>query len=201
MKKALTIGELLVTMAIIGIIAMLVLPGFLKDYHNKLYVTHLKRVYEMIEIAINQACIDNNVSYFYQTPYATTGVKNQEFLDKYFKKAKTVNEFPFADKYVTMNTGEASELSLGTSNTYAWTKLVGGEAMAYTCSSSNACYFAVDINSNDEPNVGGRDLFRIFINASTNRVSDNYGSSICGTDNKGSGCLAKIIENNWEMNY
>ena len=38
MKKALTIGELLITMAIIGTIATLVLPGFLKDYHKKLYV-------------------------------------------------------------------------------------------------------------------------------------------------------------------
>ena len=34
MKKALTIGELLITMAIIGTIATLVLPGFLKDYHK-----------------------------------------------------------------------------------------------------------------------------------------------------------------------
>ena len=44
MKKALTIGELLITMAIIGTIATLVLPGFLKGYHKKLYVTRLMRI-------------------------------------------------------------------------------------------------------------------------------------------------------------
>ena len=87
MKKALTIGELLITMAIIGTIATLVLPGFLKDYHKKIYVARLKKSVELIENAINQACIDNNVSYFYQTPYAASNDKTsaQAFIDKYFK--------------------------------------------------------------------------------------------------------------------
>ena len=71
MRKALTIGELLVTMTIIGVIAALVLPGFLKDYHKRIYTTKLKKTYEILDNAINQACTDNNVSYFYQTPYAT----------------------------------------------------------------------------------------------------------------------------------
>ena len=47
MRKALTVGELLITMAIIGVIAMLVLPGFLKDYHNRLYTTRLNKSYEI----------------------------------------------------------------------------------------------------------------------------------------------------------
>ena len=55
MKKALTIGELLITMAIIGTIATLVLPGFLKDYHKKLYTARLKKTVEMLENAVNQA--------------------------------------------------------------------------------------------------------------------------------------------------
>ena len=64
MKKALTIGELLITMGIIGVIAMLTLPGFIQDYHKRVYTTKLKKSVEMIENAVNQACADNNVSYF-----------------------------------------------------------------------------------------------------------------------------------------
>ena len=67
MKKALTIGELLITMGIIGVIAMLTLPGFIQDYHKRVYTTKLKKSVEMIENAVNQACADNNLSYFYQT--------------------------------------------------------------------------------------------------------------------------------------
>lgn len=42
MRKALTVGELLVAMTIIGVIAVLVIPGFLTDYHKKIYTTRLK---------------------------------------------------------------------------------------------------------------------------------------------------------------
>ena len=42
MRKALTIGELLITMTVIGVIAALTLPSFMKDYHNKLFTTRLK---------------------------------------------------------------------------------------------------------------------------------------------------------------
>ena len=57
MRKALTVGELLITMAIIGVIAMLVLPGFLKDYHNRLYTTRLKKSYEQISDALERAVL------------------------------------------------------------------------------------------------------------------------------------------------
>lgn len=88
MRKALTVGELLVAMTIIGVIAVLVIPGFLTDYHKKIYTTRLKRVYEMLSEAVERSCVDSNVSYFQQTRYSMSD-KNaqQEFLDKYFKKA------------------------------------------------------------------------------------------------------------------
>ena len=44
MRKGLTIGELLVTMAIIGVIAALVIPGFLKDYHKNYIQLNCTRV-------------------------------------------------------------------------------------------------------------------------------------------------------------
>ena len=88
MRKALTIGELLITMTVIGVIAALTLPSFMKDYHNKLFTTRLKKLMKLFQIrAMEQACIDNNVSYFNQTPYAKVGAvdKQAEFLNKYFK--------------------------------------------------------------------------------------------------------------------
>ena len=69
MKKALTIGELLVTMSIVGAIAVLILPSFIESYESKVYVTKLKKAVGMIENAVTQACAANNVSYFYQTKY------------------------------------------------------------------------------------------------------------------------------------
>lgn len=201
MKKALTIGELLVTMAIIGIIATLVIPGFLKDYHNKLYVAKLKKTVETIQNAINQACVDNNVSYFEQTiytKYIKGGANQQAFLDKYFKKIGKVTSSPFGAKYRTINSDSLSTISFINSG---WAKLSSGEAISFHCSSLTYCNFRIDINSTDGPNTEGRDFFTISIDPKTNKLYDNTTSTNCTSSRYGEGCFGLLLENNWEMNY
>lgn len=203
MKKALTIGELLITMGIIGVIAMLTLPGFIQDYHKRVYTTKLKKSVEMIENAVNQACVDNNVSYFYQTPYvnaANSGKHQQDFIDKYFKKAGGINKNPFATKYQILSTGQVESTSLVDS--HGWAKLAGGEAISFFCVGSgvNFCVFRVDVNSTDGPNIGGRDYFMMRVDKRTNKIYDDAANT-CGTTKDGSGCYTKLLEDNWEMNY
>ena len=202
MKKALTIGELLITMAIIGTIATLVLPGFLKDYHKTLYTTKLKKTVETLENAVNQACIDNNVSYFSQTPYVQAGgTQQQAFIDKYFRKASSVNERPFSTNYKDLKTGTNSAMTLG-SNNHGWAKLDSGEAISFYCANGYSyCVFRVDINSTNGPNTGGRDLFAIYIKKNNNEIYDNYEASKCGETNYGYGCYARLLQDNWEMKY
>ena len=202
MKKALTIGELLITMGIIGVIAMLTLPGFIQDYHKRVYTTRLKKSVEMIENAVNQACVDNNVSYFYQTPYVNTadgGKHQQEFIDKYFKKAGGRNRNPFSEKYQILETGKLA--NNGLSSSHGWAKLAGGEALSFWCASGDYCLFRVDVNSTDGPNIGGRDYFAIYLKTKTNEVYDRYSKDQCGKNEDGYGCFAKLLEDNWEMNY
>lgn len=204
MKKALTIGELLVTMAIIGIIAMLVLPGFLKDYHKKLYVSHLKKVYEMIDSAVNQACIDSNVSYFYQTPYGqyvSGGGNQQAFIDKYFKKAAGTATNPFTGSYKLLNGSSATSPSSLVNS--GWAKLAGGEAIVFHCSADALCYFRIDINATDGPNIMGRDFFTIALDRRTNKLGNEviYPPANCTTAQFGNGCLERILQDSWEMKY
>ena len=203
MKKALTIGELLVTMAILGVIATLVLPGFLRDYHKKVYVTRLKKVTESLENAINQACSDNNVSYFSQTIYSkpSNGSNQQAFIDKYFKKVTIGNnQKPFSDKYYSIS-GASGTASLVAEHGYA--KLASGEAVSMFCGKNvSYCVFRVDVNSTDGPNIGGRDMFMISIDKATNKLYESStGSDTCTTNVLGQGCFGKLLENNWEMTY
>lgn len=202
MKKALTIGELLITMAIIGTIATLVLPGFLKDYHKKLYTARLKKTVEMLENAVNQACIDNNVSYFYQTPYAQSGngTQQQAFIEKYFKKASGMPENPFAAKYKILNTGKEQATNLVAE--HGWAKLASGEAISFYCGNGvENCVFRVDINSTDGPNIGGRDYFALFMRKNNNEIYDYYEADQCGANQYGYGCYARLLQDNWEMKY
>ena len=201
MKKALTIGELLITMAIIGIIAVLVIPGFLKDYHNKLYLSRIKKTYGIVNSAIEQACTDSGVSYFNQTEYAqpNSSTAQQNFLDKYFKVISGSSKV-FATKYEPF--GEQSESDSGVTIPTAKARLKGGEAIALTCTSSESCTFTVDTNSIDKPNTGGRDLFRFSINTKTNELIYNEDLiNQCGTDSIGTGCFESILKENWNMKY
>jgi type II secretory pathway pseudopilin PulG len=202
MKKALTIGELLVTMAILGVIATLVLPRFLKDYHKNLYVTKLKKVTESLENAMNQACVDNNVSYFVQTIYSKSsdGSNQQAFIDKYFKKVTVgKNEKPFAATYSSIS-GTSGVANLVAQHGYA--KLASGEAISLFCHETTSyCVFRVDVNSTDGPNIGGRDMFMITIDKATNKLYDNADSAKCTSKVLGEGCFGKLLEDNWEMTY
>jgi len=197
-RKAMTIGELLITMTIIGVIAVLVLPGFIKDYHNKVYLTKLKKVYEMVDTAINQACVDSSTSTFAQTKYAS-GANNQLFINTYFKKASGTNTNPFSSSYKILNTKEDKSAGVTSGDGYA--KLAGGEAVSFGCSAGDYCIVHVDVNSLNAPNIAGRDFFVMYIDKTTNEVYDINSSDKCGTDVYGSGCLSKIMEDNWEMKY
>jgi type II secretory pathway pseudopilin PulG len=201
MKKALTIGELLVTLSIIGVIATLVLPGIMKDYQNKLYITRLKKTIELIDNAVNQACIDSGVSYFYQTPYAVTDNATvwNTFLQKYFKGATLKTTNPFADSYMDISTQNSDALNFSDGDR-GFIKLADGGALAFSCESKESCTFIIDVNSTDRPNTGGRDLFTINFNPKDHSYSDSE-SSVCGTDNLGSGCYTSLIENNWDITY
>nr|QGT49852.1 hypothetical protein Melaina855_2390 [uncultured Candidatus Melainabacteria bacterium] len=193
MKKALTIGELLITMAIIGVIATLVLPGFLKDYHNKLYITNLKKTIEVFTNAIHQANIDNNVSYFNQTPYVND---LDTFADKYLKKANAPETNPFANKYTNLNGDDVTFLEDA-----KYYQLAGGEAIGIKCLNSDTCDVIIDINSKEGPNISGRDFFKLIFLPQNNSLFDPAPGYVCKTNKDGLGCYDQLILDNWEMKY
>lgn len=219
MKKALTIGELLITMAIIGVIAMLVLPGFLKDYHKKIYTAKLKKTIELVENAVNQASIDNNVSYFYQTPYPASDDKIKEFLDKYFKTVASGDNIFYSGYYSSIK--DSSSTTSGSSNKGSKlspknaVKLAGGEALSFECTvntgvaiaamNSNLCTIRIDVNATDGPNKGGRDLFVLYLDTKNNSINSRSPLSAkietCQTSALGDECYEELLKNNWIMDY
>ena len=215
MRKGLTISELLVAMTVIGVIAILVVPGFLKDYHKKLYTTQLKKTYGMIYSAIEEACGDYNVTAFSQTPYFTAPAKQGEFLNKYFKVVKPADNTitnKFNPTYRSL-TNTDIEKTIAIESSAAKVTLKSGEAIGLYCFLSSSvpkrrCHVTVDVNSTDGPNIGGRDMFRFTIDADTNDLYGATGWTQCqpdaGTptgDEVGHGCLARIMKDNWVMIY
>lgn len=228
MKKALTIGELLITMSIIGVIAVLVLPGFLKDYHKKVYTAKLKKTIEVIDNAVNQACIDNNVSYFYQTPYPASSTKIQEFMKKYFKTVESDANVFYDGRYTAIDPSLSSLSSSSFSgsskgkifNPKNAVKLASGEAISFDCNVStggslavhaaniNLCTIRVDVNAADGPNIGGRDMFTLYLDINNNSLNSRTRISLetalsegCRGNELGEYCYNELLEHNWIMDY
>lgn len=221
MRKGLTISELLVAMAIIGVIAVLVIPGFLKDYHKKLYTTQLKKTYEMLYTAVEEACSDYNVTAFSQTPYYTANGNTAQvkaFLNKYFKTTRpaknlSLNIFNSTYRSLTDTDKEESWTKTGLSIYVPKTTLKSGEAIGIACKNQDtepkhSCDIFVDVNATAGPNIGGRDMFAFKLNADTNEIYDadwtacqpDLASNATG-DPGGHGCLSRIIKDNWVMLY
>ena len=45
MKQGFTLSEVLITLGIVGIVAVLTIPGVMKNYKNRLYTAQLEKVY------------------------------------------------------------------------------------------------------------------------------------------------------------
>lgn len=195
-KKALTAGELLITITIIGVIAVLVIPGLLNSYHNNLYSTKIKNIYGTIMTSIERSCTDKNVSYFYQ-------VTNQESELKKYLQVKNVPTTDTVSKYFASDY-QAIGTASSTDPVSLYDKffvLKSGEAVSISCDRDESkCSFIVDINSTEEPNIGGRDIFSFSIDTTTNSLL-TADKSTCTTSKSGVGCLEYLIDNNWKMNY
>src|SRR5574344_2590672 len=99
-KKAFTLAEVLITLAIIGVVAALTIPTLITNYQKKQYVTQLKKSYSNITNAFHTAMANDGVTDFGDTAlirsingdYTNTTKGQADFtkeLNKIFKILKT----------------------------------------------------------------------------------------------------------------
>ncbi|MDE6137868.1 MAG: type II secretion system GspH family protein [Candidatus Gastranaerophilales bacterium] len=51
MNKGFTLSEILITLGIVGIVAVLTVPGVMKNYQNRLYTAQLEKIYAQLSDA------------------------------------------------------------------------------------------------------------------------------------------------------
>ena len=225
-KFAFTLAEVLVTLGIIGVVAVLTVPNVISNYQKKVYVTQLQKAYNQISNALELLMVDeevdnlNDTSLFCSEKCYEDGlerVKLYEFLTKYFKVVKNclghyedpecvVNNYKKLDgspsylgftDYVTLKSGMTLWIS---GNDYG-----------------SPLYVSVDVNGvNKGPNVWGRDAFNFDVNykgeiAESFRYYPNHLDPEINSYNDpnrcfnnelyGGGCLTKIINDGWKMDY
>lgn len=226
---AFTLAEVLVTLAILGVVASVILPPLLGNYNKKVYATQLKKVYSEMSQSLTKYMNDEKALDLIEAGLTPTGGSVQNFVNKNFKTIKncqTSGSGCFADNYRTLN---------GTSVTYP----VGGDCFV-TSNGTSMCitiyntsktsdsgigYVYVDVNGKEEPNILGRDAFAMIIypdatldktamrTCKDNPSSCQYGNGTNARTNcknacknaqswyDSSQCFGALLDDNWEMKY
>jgi len=211
MKKAFTTAELLISLVIIGTIAMLVVPTFIKDYNMRVYSTSIKNIYNDIMNAVARACADSNVTYLSHVGFSATGNENI-FLSTYLKGENPNGDIDdvFANSYKSLSGSSTSLLSeedvtgLFESGDMPKYKLQNGVVMIMRCGQTvsgvehKVCTFDIDTNGKSAPNIGGIDKFRMHIDVETNSLVSNTNVT-CSTSPAGENCVDELIEHDWDM--
>jgi len=251
---AFTLAEVLITLAIIGVVAAMTIPTLIADYQKKVYINKLKTTYTTLThgmqlLMAETGCFDDiECTGAFDGIYSdvTDAEWNKTFfskMEKVFKIAEKCDNTGnscklLGDKYKKL--GDGDYIDYTTENRVGFTLQNGAwiffnNAKHEFPSANNSAikkvvsYMVVDTNGSQGPNQAGRDLFqmilaqngRIYADTSIEmekaKLGDEWETSTdywrnapiqCGqldgtipTNAYGTNCLARIMEENWQMNY
>lgn len=166
-NKGFTLTEVLLAVAIVGIIAALVLPMVVKNYQEKTLDAALNREKQTLDASVKALLINENTDAYEKTMLYTYEAKptsyentSGKFIKKYLKVSKYCGDSNgdcFASKYYKYENGD----KVVHTPTYkgACASLKNGSSICIQPqTSSEIVKILLDVNGKKGPNVLGRDL-------------------------------------------
>lgn len=228
-NKGFTLGEILVTLAIVGTISALTMPSLIANYQKTANVTKLRKIYVEMGQAIDLLMTDEGKS-----SLASTSLNNPngdlthsetagKFLKTYLNVAKDCGENNdcFASSYIAPSGGTVS-LDCGG---YSVITSSGYTVCMREPHNGYPAFVIVDVNGPDKPNSVGRDAFSFDIyndgsidekvnphikrtysaadlqSKRATNASRCYNNSTLEAAKYAAGCFTRILNSNWKMDY
>ena len=190
-KAAFTLAEVLITIGIIGVVAVMTLPGVITSYQERALIVGLKQAYSQIDAAFRAAAFDYGTVDTWGNSVEEIRAKAIEILPKYLKVLKVcdkeergcIEEYYYSrrpekpaggdDRYDILQNQPSMLLANGI--TISFDGYHGGgcsvgvkeyhQAMAKQKESwLDTCIgITVDVNGRQKPNAGGEDLFGFLV--------------------------------------
>lgn len=207
-RRGFTLAEVLITLGVVGIVAVLTIPAVVKNYRNRMYVAQFQKVQAQIADAVQSVMNDEHTDKFYETKAGTTNSCSNAnagtcekgvgyLLNNYMKTVKK-NCLDSTEPCASSDGDEYSMLD-GTKLTNGFwgdycIQTTNGATVCGTYEPGNSCIsIVVDVNAMAEPNTAGRDIFAMDIHNDgtlsdygSNCADGNFGAASvdCAKDNK-----------------
>lgn len=224
LKPAFTLAEILITLAIIGVVAAMTIPNLMMTYQKKQTVTRLKRAYSVVQQAIRLSQDENG-----EVDSWDTNLYGSPFFHKYIANyVKFQNEYTSVDlktkaPRILLN-GQVYTGTTYTSVTSSHFTLLDGSmiSMNLNLAAEKGLWVGIDVNGLDKPNQIGKDTFLFFFSSQyglrplgeigtpaswnygkvySRRIVGPKGSSgnACAVGKSGYWCAALIMQDGWAM--
>ena len=196
-KFGFTLGEILVTLAIIGVVSALTIPSTINNTQKKALAVQLQKTINDITNATDLHTTDENKNSFSSTSgYAYLN----KFVEENFKVLKSCSSASgcFADvNYRSLDNSQNKSFSCA-----GGAYLLANSAAICMSKSGTQVVVVTDVNGKKGPNTGGRDMFTFKLDNKTGDIVSSYSSSNCKGSAYGEGCYELLAEeNNWSMDY
>ena len=179
--KGFTLTEVLLALAIVGIIAALVLPSTIAHFNEEVLDAGFTREQQAIKTAVEVLPIKENKSNFGETSMYSDGTKTPDessgkFMKRYLRLSKyygdavankdLIKQECFASKYYEYSEGQKKEFSIDDWLHGACARLKNGASLCLSrqISTTNDIQGVMDLNGPKGPNVKDKDLRFIRLN-------------------------------------
>ena len=171
-KSAFTLTEVMITVGIIGVVAALTVPNIINNYQKNALEVSIRKVMNEFDSAFDMYLTEEGKTKLSST--VKDGDINGWFDSFMTSKMKVVNNCSttscFADKYARLKDMAEEEFSCNGFG-YKSYLLANSAAICLTNSanigaSAGEYIVYIDTNGKEGPNIGGRDMFEVFLSFS-----------------------------------
>lgn len=195
-----TLAEVLVTLAIIGIVAEMTIPALMNNFQKQVYVTQLKKFYSEFNQGMKLYELSQDCSDLKCTGIFTGGPNYTEQSDAMHKTFKIISECintTACQKQIKYLGNSSSELQFQPGYVFMTADGFKVGLTAFSCDNAwgttipaklkDVCgYFLVDVNGDKPPDTYGRDVFGFYIGNDGNlypRYGVDYAKAVSNTEN------------------
>ncbi len=172
--SAFTLAEVLITLAIIGVVAALTIPTVVRNYQKTQTLTQLKKVYSALSNTTNLAIAEHGPIATWDIPQDSSGVAqsskdfSNKFLIPYLKVSKNCenqNTGSCEFEWNYLNKNKKGKFGAETVRFYLNDgALISAQTSNYinpeTGNRSTTVIVNIDVNGQKKPNTYGKDIFR-----------------------------------------